>query len=226
MSNSANGLIHTVVAGEWISKIAAHYGFNDWKRLWNAPENAELRKTRPDPNLIHPGDKVYIPPIDPDDWERGTDAEHKFVLKTHKKRLRIKLETVAGKPRAHLPCRLLIDHRPCPGVSQTDSHGIVDALISDQAKTGMLLVGQSFGECYAIKLGHLDPLYTVRGYQGRLHNLGHYRGEVDGVAGPMTKAAIRAFQERENLIGYSPALKVDGIMGPKTTQALLRRHGY
>lgn len=40
-----------------------------------------------------------------------------------------------------------------------------------------------------------------------------YRGEVDGIFGPKTRAAVKAFQKSEGLI-------VDGIAGPQTQAAL------
>jgi murein DD-endopeptidase MepM/ murein hydrolase activator NlpD len=43
-----------------------------------------------------------------------------------------------------------------------------------------------------------------------------YTGTVDGVAGPMTRGAVRAFQRRKGLT-------VDGIVGPQTKRALGRR---
>jgi hypothetical protein len=52
---------HVVVEGENLSTIAAREGFRDFRKLYEAPENAELRKKRPNPNLILPGDEVVIP---------------------------------------------------------------------------------------------------------------------------------------------------------------------
>ncbi len=40
---------------------------------------------------------------------------------------------------------------------------------------------------------------TVREIQRRLASLGYYAGAVDGVVGPMTRAAIRGFQKSEGL---------------------------
>jgi N-acetylmuramoyl-L-alanine amidase len=222
----SGGFIHTVKPGDWISKIASTYGFADWRRIWNAPENEDLRKLRPDPNVIHPGDRVFVPAIEPQVFERGTDNEHHFVLKNPRKRLKIKFETVAGVARANVPCRIEIDRKPHPEIKQTDSNGMIDIEISDLAKAGTVVIGEDLNEHYVVNLGHLDPIETVRGYQERLHNLGHYTGQIDGFIGPRTNAAIRSFQSRENLLGYRPALKVDGIMGPKTMDALRHRHGY
>ena len=225
MSQAELGFYHIVTSGEWISKIAAIYGFADWKQIWNAPENADLRIQRSDPNVIYPGDQVYVPQRKLREESCSSDKRHNFVLGKNKKRLKIKLENAVGVPRTNIPCMLVIDTKEYKGL-KTDSKGMIDVLISDTAEGGWLFVGGDQRERYQVRLGHLDPIDMVKGYQQRLHNLGHYKVRVAGITGPFTNLAIRAFQERENLIGRSPALKVDGIMGPKTQQALLDRHGY
>lgn len=54
---------------------------------------------------------------------------------------------------------------------------------------------------------------TVSKVQQRLKNWGYYTGEVDGIFGPKTAAAVRYFQRKNGLI-------VDGIVGPQTFKAL------
>lgn len=49
--------------------------------------------------------------------------------------------------------------------------------------------------------------------QRRLAELGLYTGGIDGIAGPKTDAAIRAFQRLNGLVS-------DGIVGPKTSAEL------
>ena len=51
---------HTVVQGECLSSIAAKAGFTV-DALWNLPENAQLKSTRKDPNVLYPGDVVFVP---------------------------------------------------------------------------------------------------------------------------------------------------------------------
>jgi LysM repeat protein len=55
----------------------------------------------------------------------------------------------------------------------------------------------------------------IAGLQVALRAHGMYHGAIDGVQGPKTKAAIRAFQRRRGLT-------VDGLAGPKTRRALGR----
>ena len=52
---------HRVKQGECLTSIAARYGFADWRAIYQHPNNAELRKKRPNPSLLFPGDALFIP---------------------------------------------------------------------------------------------------------------------------------------------------------------------
>jgi N-acetylmuramoyl-L-alanine amidase len=54
---------------------------------------------------------------------------------------------------------------------------------------------------------------SVRDIQTCLKNAGFYNGKIDGVKGRQTKRAIKDFQEANSL-------KADGVVGPKTWDAL------
>ena len=56
----------------------------------------------------------------------------------------------------------------------------------------------------------------LKHYQGILAGLGHYKGQIDGLPGPRTTAAVRAFQRSQ------PNLVEDGILGTATAAALDR----
>jgi len=59
---------YKVKPGDSLSKIAAAYGCT-WQAIYNSPENSYLRKSRQNPNLIFPGDVLYIP-----SFKMGTSA--------------------------------------------------------------------------------------------------------------------------------------------------------
>jgi hypothetical protein len=61
---------------------------------------------------------------------------------------------------------------------------------------------------------HAGPS-QVPGLQVALRAHGLYPGAIDGIAGPMTKRGVRAFQRRNDLV-------VDGIAGPRTRRELGR----
>ena len=60
------------------------------------------------------------------------------------------------------------------------------------------------------------PSANTAALQVALRALSRYHGKIDGVAGPRTRAAVRAFQRARRL-------KVDGVAGPRTRRALGRR---
>lgn len=55
------GKTYVVVEGDTLTKIAADHGFANWRTIYNDPANAAFRAKRPDPNLIFPGDEIFIP---------------------------------------------------------------------------------------------------------------------------------------------------------------------
>jgi hypothetical protein len=67
--------------------------------------------------------------------------------------------------------------------------------------------------------GLAEPLSGVAALQVALHSRGLYPSEIDGLLGPKTTAAVRAFQRKKHLL-------VDGIPGPQTRAALGRYSRY
>jgi len=63
------------------------------------------------------------------------------------------------------------------------------------------------------KFGEID-LSSMAGVQTALGFLGHDPGGVDGIDGPRTKEALRAFQE-------AAGIDADGLIGPNSRTALL-----
>ena len=53
-------MIHTVAPGDTLGRIGQRHGLS-WREIYNAPQNAAFRARRPNPNMIKPGDKIYIP---------------------------------------------------------------------------------------------------------------------------------------------------------------------
>lgn len=74
----------------------------------------------------------------------------------------------------------------------------------------VVLVSAVFcGDAYALEKAQ------VPGLQVALYRFGHYKGPIDGIAGPMTDKALRDFQRRAGL-------EPDGVAGKRTRAALGR----
>jgi hypothetical protein len=65
-----------VKPGDSLTRIAAQRGYPDWRVIWNAPSNTTLRRARPGPNRLFPGDVVMLPPRPAD---IRTALEHRLV---------------------------------------------------------------------------------------------------------------------------------------------------
>ncbi len=61
-------------------------------------------------------------------------------------------------------------------------------------------------------------LDELEGVQNALARLGYDPGKADGKDGPNTQKAVRAFQA-------AVSIKIDGIVGPETRQALVTELG-
>jgi hypothetical protein len=211
---------HTVEQGECLSSLAKQHKLWSWRKIYNHPENASFRLARPNPNLIYPGDLVYIPDPEVVDKDKPTDQKHKFKLKKDKTLLRIVAADEDGTPYRQIDWRLIIGDDVYEG--KTDGQGMLQQPIDPQVSSGMLTLwwpGAPRRHCtWHLNIGHLDPINQVSGIQGRLNNLGYNSGPVDGIRGPITRTAVKAFQKKHKLA-------VDGIPGPITQGKLKEVHG-
>ncbi len=201
--------------GECISSIAKDTG-HFWDTIWNHGLNAQLKQRRGDPNVLLPGDAVFVPAKRPKTDAGNTDQHHKFLRKGEPARLRLVLMQ-DGEPRAGVPYTLEIDGRQTTGVTNAD--GQVDEAIPGNARRGKLTIGAADEgqEEVPLRLGALDPVAEVSGVRDRLANLGvdvGYGAALD----PKTRAALRRFQESEDL-------EVTGEPDEPTRRRLVELHG-
>jgi len=212
---------HTVEQGECLASIAKKYGFPDYQKIYNHPENSDFKKSHPNPNVVFPGDSIFIPDMEVKDYSRPTEKKHSFKLHRQPTVVRIVVADEKGKPYSGNKYKLTIGYKTYEGT--TGSDGLIEREVDADEQLGELTVwwkgdSQILTCNWTLQIGHLDPVEEITGIQGRLNNLGFDCGEVDGIIGPQTEAAVRAFQEENSL-------KVDGIPGPKTQAKLKEVHG-
>ena len=215
---------HIVEQGEYLSLIAKRHGFVDWKLIWNHPKNAALRKKHPNPNVIHPGDKIHIPDRQPKEVACATTKVHRFEVKSPGRMLiRIVLRNHDGEPLANQPYVLTVGEAVFK--KNTNPDGMLEHWVPVGEETGELTLEQ-FGLRWPVHVGNLDPLkdeddgsLVVTGVQARLNNLGFPCGPVDGIVGPRTTAALKKFQKM--MLKREDA---DGALDGDTIDALLGRH--
>jgi hypothetical protein len=187
------GTRYTVQPGDCVESVADAHGLF-WETIWNHPDNSALKRARKNPNILLPGDELFIPNIRCKEEAIPTGARHTFLRR--------------GVP-SHFELRLLQDDQPRVGVSfvlvtdgitqsgTTDSEGRLRIPIPPGARTGELRLDGG-REVYAVQLGQLDPTTELSGVQHRLRNLG-FDCEPTGLLDEATRTAIAAFQNKYHL---------------------------
>ena len=215
---------HTVEQGEHVSGIAKRYGFSSYRTIWDHPRNAELKRERVNPNVLFPGDRLFIPDREEKQEPRPTDQRHRFQVQRPDLKLRLILEDLYDRPIAKAECDLSIE-----GETRrltTAANGRVEETIAPEAQRAMLLVKDSQTPvneiAIPVRIGHLDPVDKASGQAARLNNLGYFAGPFEGRTAEENRAlflsAVEEFQ-------CDHKLTVDGKCGPATQAKLKQVHG-
>ena len=192
----SSGEWRIVLQGESVESIAVQSGH--WPdSVWMAPENADLRSKRAHPDILLPGDRLFIPPCTIKEFARPTERRHSFMRRGVPSRLRVRF-LIEGKPRANEAYTLTFDGSTRQGT--TDADGAIDERVSPVIREITLRFNADPAESsYALLARHLNPIQDIAGVQMRLRNLGFTVGPLDGLIGRSTRSAISAFQTKNNL---------------------------
>lgn len=213
--------MHEVRQGECLSSIARSYGFRDFRRIYDHPRNAEFRRLRPNPNVIFPGDPLFIPEKQEKVETRATGSTHRFQLAFKPTLLRVVLKDPEDRPYANKKYELSVGERSFSG--RTSGAGLIQHPVPEDAGSGELTLWPDDQDpetvlVWRLAVGHLDPVTEPTGAQARLNNLGYHCGEVDGIVGPRTRAALLAFQR-------ATGLSATGAVNSATEAKLREVHG-
>jgi hypothetical protein len=201
---------HVVKPGDCMLSIAYEHGFF-WETLWKLPVNRDLRLARKTPGQLVAGDRVTVPEREIKEVPASTDARHYYVKRGVPAKVRLVVE-YDDMPVSNADYVLVMGGSTQRGT--TDPQGLLTAFIPPNVSQGTLDIN---GLHFELQLGALDPHSEDLGIQLRLANLGFYRGALDGLIGPQTRAAIADFQARTNL----PST---GQLDDATRKMLLHRH--
>ena len=182
---------YQVKQGDCISSIAFENGFLP-DTIWNHPNNAQLKVKRQDPNVLMPGDVVFVPDKRLKEISEPTSQVHKFICKLTPATLYLHLLN-DGEPIANETFELDVDGKITDGI--TDGEGKLRVSISPNAKKGVLMVGEIGDQIkYDLNLGTLEPIDKVSGVKKRLYNLGYKVGSLNDQITEELEDAIFEFE--------------------------------
>ncbi len=211
---------HSVKQGDTMLSIAAEHGFPSWETIWMHDQNASLRAKRPDPQVLSPGDSVFIPEKKMKILHLETDKKHTINVQTVRAWFRVVLRGNDGQLLRNK--RYQLDVGGALKTGTTDATGLVELEVDPKPLDGKLKVFLDEADpskvmTWSVKLGHLDPIDKLSGVKGRLTNLGFACGKIDEQMNDETQTALRNFQ-----IVYR--LPVTGEADERTKAKLLEMH--
>jgi hypothetical protein len=171
---------YTVQQGDHLAGIAKAFGFSDWRTIWTHPNNADLKKNRQNPNVLYPGDLLYVPDRQVRQESCSTDNKHSFVKKASDLKLRLTLRDQYEQPIANASCSLILG--ASSDTVTTDGSGNIEVDIQPEDHDGILIIQNPetpFENAQiSFKIGDLDPVLETSGQVARLNNLGYFAGDL------------------------------------------------
>jgi hypothetical protein len=217
-------LNYKVIQGDFLAKIARKFGFQDWKTIWNHANNSDLRNKRKNPNILYPGDMIFIPDRETRQDSKGTDTRHSYVRKGTLLKLVLVLENLYAKPRSNLNCELILDRSNFP--KTTDGKGKLEQDIGPDAELAYLAAElpelKPDRLMVPLRIGHLDPVEEQSGQAVRLDNLGYFAAPLEDAS---TEENDRRFISAVEEFQCDHGLKVDGVCGTDTQSKLKEVYG-
>jgi len=211
---------YEVRQGECLNVIADRSGFF-WQTLWNHPKNARLKSERKDPNILLPGDRVFIPEKTPREESAATEQRQRFRRKGVPSKMKIRLQRCGtAEPYANKRYVLNVDGKLSEGT--VDGEGNVALPIPPGTRKAVLTVGEGQAqESFDLEFGALDPPDSIRGAQQRLRNLGFLSGEPKERWDAPSESALVRFQAQHLVTGDE---EPSGVFDEKTKEKLKEVH--
>lgn len=186
--------------------------------MWDDPANAGLRQLRANPNVLLPGDSVFIGDKQDRDEAADTGKRHTYFTIAPSLKLRIVVKDRFDVPLGGELGTLDVDGDARPVTTAGD--GLIERAIAVDAKGGELYI---VGAALVVGIGRLHPVDHPSGWLARLNNLGYQAGDVGNPAPGDVRSAVEEFQCDFGLPVVG--LAADGTLDAATRRALLSAHG-
>ena len=209
-------LPYVVRDGDYLASIAHSRGVNP-KDVWELDANEDLRKKRPSPDMLAPGDVLFLPVVKRKWIALDTGSNNALVatVPTVSIKLNLRKEGDDGKNLLSGNAYVIqgLPGGDVPGTFGDDGAVEFRAPVSVRQVT---IVSDELGLQLPVRVGGLDPIETDSGLAHRLANLG-YSDQIGGPDGAVA-GSLMAFQKDQGL-------EESGTLDDATSKALVAAHG-
>lgn len=229
---------HETKQGQSIWTIAQLHGL-DPEALWEA--NKALENDGRSMHVLMPGDEITLPTPDEKDERKDVSVGDELEIESEAELPRIRFRFLDDEGKPIDASTVEVECGPNPDEMERVFEGTLDSKgeleITDRAEPQVpgsvtrirVTVAPPEGPAvdvdglelpeqdqqileFEFLAGHLDPISTVSGVQGRLVNLGYPCGDERGELGPLTKRAIRDFRSDHEV---EPGALIDDTLQSK-----------
>jgi hypothetical protein len=164
---------YVVRSGEYLTAIAHRHG-TTVDAIWALPENADLKKRRPNPEILAPFDIVNLPDVKPKWHPISVGSANSFTATIPAVTVKVVLKAQDGSPLANKS----VTTDPVLGKDPltTDGNGVLTLQVPVKIRQVEALVVDSRLR-FHLRVGNLDPHDTDSGLLSRLRQLGHLGDE-------------------------------------------------
>jgi hypothetical protein len=164
---------YVVRGGDYLTAIAHSRGLKP-DDIWQHPANASLRKNRPNPEILAPGDLLFIPVVECKWLSVSPGTSNQYVVTVPLVEVHVVLHGPNGKPLTGQR----VDLVPDLGAQSpmTDGDGLLKVKVPVTLRRLTVKIHDSKLK-FEIRIGALDPHDTSSGTLSRLRQLGYVGSE-------------------------------------------------
>lgn len=213
MSGSGGMVPYVIRQGDYFDKLAFTLGF-DAGEVWEHPKNEALRGLRKDPNVLAPGDIVFVPAAKKPGLPLRKGQTNKYVAKVPKVEVTLAFVDEDG-PLKDEPCEVLGGAKGTE--PKTDGEGKLTLRVAVTVREAEVRF-PSRHLSFHVNVGDMDPHDEASGVKKRLQNLGFY---VEGAWADDEAALAGAIASFQGANG----IEATGALDDATRDALKGKHG-
>jgi hypothetical protein len=212
---------YVVRQGDYLKKIAHKLGCDE-AEVWSHAKNADLRRTRRDPNLLHPGDLLWVPERVLNWLPIVAGTTNKYFAEIPKTIVSLGFKNENG-PLANET--YVVEGIGAPKEGTTDEHGTVVFKVPVHLREFRVsFPGQNM--IHPVLVGDMDPADEVSGLRKRLQHLGYYKSSPSKFSRPMSEEEIEACDQRAILkFQKAHGLNATGSLDDEEKSLLVKEHG-